>query len=292
VRVERCGENLGFAAGVNRAAALSNSPWIATLNPDAFAEPGWLQALLEAAKATGADAVASLQLDDADDQVLDGAGDVFSVSGFAWRGGYGRSRREAPAETVEVFGPCAAAALYRRSVFEALEGFDERYFCYFEDVDLGARLRARGGRTVLAPDAVVRHVGSASSQTVSGFAEYHGTRNRLWTFGKIIPRWLAPLAVPAHLAVTAYVLARSPTREMRQARLRGLKDGWRGLKPFLRERRQWRPAEPRAFLRMLSWSPLALSGRRPVYRRLSGSPKPPGRSGPEWARPDRRASEG
>ena len=276
VRVERCSENLGFAAGVNRAAALSQSPWIATLNPDAFAEPGWLQALLEAAEATGADAVASLQLDDADDQVLDGAGDVFSVSGFAWRGGYGRSRREAPAETVEVFGPCAAAALYRRSAFEALGGFDERYFCYFEDVDLGARLRARGGRTVLTPQAVVRHVGSASSQTVSGFAEYHGTRNRLWTFGKIIPRWLVPLAVPAHLLVTAYVLARSPTREMRRARLRALRDGWRGLKPFLRERRQWRPVKPREFLRMLSWSPLALSGRKPVYRQLSGSPPPPG----------------
>jgi GT2 family glycosyltransferase len=159
VRVERCAENLGFAAGVNRAAALSDAPWIATLNPDAFPEPGWLQALLDAAVATGADAVASLQLDDADDQVLDGAGDVFSVAGFAWRGGYGRSRREAPRETVEVFAPCAAAALYRRSTFEALGGLDERYFCYFEDVDLGARLRARGGRTVLTPDAVVRHVG-------------------------------------------------------------------------------------------------------------------------------------
>jgi GT2 family glycosyltransferase len=275
VRVERCAENLGFAAGVNRAAALSDAPWIATLNPDAFPEPGWLQALLDAAVATGADAVASLQLDDADDQVLDGAGDVFSVAGFAWRGGYGRSRREAPRETVEVFAPCAAAALYRRSTFEALGGLDERYFCYFEDVDLGARLRARGGRTVLTPDAVVRHVGSASSRTLSGFAEYHGTRNRLWTFARIIPRWLAPIAVPAHLAVTAYVLARSPTREMRQARMRGLRDGWRGLKPFLRERRRWRPVEPREFLRMLSWSPLALSGRRPVYRRLSGSPPPP-----------------
>jgi GT2 family glycosyltransferase len=258
---------------VNRAAALSRSAWIATLNPDAFPEAGWLQALVDAAAWSGADAVASLQLDDADPDRLDGAGDVFSVSGFAWRGGYGGPRSQAPELAVEVFAPCAAAALYRRSVFEALGGFDERYFCYFEDVDLGARLRARGGLTVLEPGAVVRHVGSASTRTLSGFAEYHGTRNRLWTFAKLMPTWLLPVALPAHLAVALYVLGRSPSRELRDARWRGLRDGWRGLRPFLRERGRWRPGA--AFVRALSWSPVALSRRRPVWRPLAGSSPPP-----------------
>jgi GT2 family glycosyltransferase len=277
VRIVRAPENLGFAAANNRAAALSRSAWIAALNPDAFPEPGWLQALLDAAQASEADAVASLQLDDADPERLDGAGDAFSVAGIAWRGGFGRPRREAPRTVVEVFAPCAAAALYRREAFEAVGGFDERYFCYFEDVDLGARLRARGGRVVFAPEAVVRHVGSASAQTVSGFAEYHGARNRLWTFAKVTPRLLLPVALPAHLAITAFVVLRSPDRATRRARLRGLRDAWRGLRPFLEERPRWRPASLRDFARALSWSPLALRGRRPVWRPLE-PPRLPNKS--------------
>ena len=268
-RLVRSAENLGFAAGVNRAAALSRSTWIATLNPDAFPQPDWLEALLRAAEATGAEAVASLQLDDADPTVLDGAGDVFSVSGFAWRGGYGHPASEAPSKAVEVFTACAAAALYRRATFEALGGLDERYFCYFEDVDLGVRLRARGGRVVLAPDAVVRHVGSASSRTLSGFAEYHGTRNRLWTLAKAMPGLLLPVALPAYLLLSLFVLARSPTAEMRSARWRGIRDGLRGVGPYLRERGRWRPVSLAGFLRTLSWSPQALRGKRLVYRKLA-----------------------
>jgi GT2 family glycosyltransferase len=170
---------------------------------------------------------------------------------------------------VEVFTACAAAALYRRATFEALGGLDERYFCYFEDVDLGVRLRARGGRVVLAPDAVVRHVGSASSRTLSGFAEYHGTRNRLWTLAKAMPGLLLPVALPAYLLLSLFVLARSPTSEMRSARWRGIRDGLRGVGPYLRERGRWRPVSLAGFLRTLSWSPQALRGKRLVYRKLA-----------------------
>ena len=264
----RCPDNLGFAAGVNAAAALSRSRWIATLNPDAFPEPDWLEAMLAAAARFDAESVASIQLDDERPEILDGAGDVVSVSGFAWRGGYGRSAAEVPTEPVEVFTACAAAALYRRDVFEALGGFDERYFCYFEDVDLGVRLRTRGGRVVLTPAAVVRHVGSASSRTLSGFAEYHGARNRLWTLAKTMPAALLPLALPAYILLSLFVLARSPTADMRAARLRAIRDGLKGIGPYVRERGRWRAKSLRAFARMLSWSPGALRGRRLVYRKL------------------------
>ena len=126
---------------------------------------------------------------------------------------------------------------------------------------------------MLEPTAVVRHVGSASSRKLSGFAEYHGTRNRLWKFAKLMPAWLLPVALPAHVLVALYVLARSPSRELRQARWRGLRDGLRGLRPFLGERRRWRPGA--AFVRALSWSPVALSRRRPVWRPLADSSPPP-----------------
>ena len=258
VRVIRCPENLGFAAANNRAAALSQAPFIVLLNPDAFAEPEWLGRLIAAAETYDAQAVTSLQLSDEDPAILDGMGDCMSICGIGWRGGYKQPAVLAPTKAVEVFAACGAAALYRRQTFEALGGFEERFFCYYEDVDLGFRLRLSGGRCVLEPAAVVRHVGSASSRKISGFAEYHGTRNRLWTFLRDMPGGLMPIALPAHLLVLAYVMLRSPDVETRDARWRGLKDGWRGRKPWLSERREtpwW--TNPRIF----AWSPIALSRR-------------------------------
>ena len=265
----RSSDNLGFAAANNRAAEGSESRWIALLNPDAFPEPDWLQQLLATAERHGAEAAASLQLDDADPAILDGAGDSMSIFGIGWRGGYGYPRTVAPTEEAEVFSPCAAAALYRRDVWRELGGFDERFFAYFEDVDLGFRIRLRGGLTVFSPRAVVRHVGSASSRTVSGFAERHGTRNRLWTFARDMPLLLMPLALPLHLAATIFVLVRSPDPVSRAARLAGLREGLRGVGPFLRERRRWRAQRPLAIARALAWSPAAVRRRRPVVRSLS-----------------------
>jgi len=268
VHIVRCPDNLGFATANNRAAAMSQAPLIVTLNPDAFPEPDWLATLVATARRTGAESVASLQLCDDDPEILDGAGDMMSVIGVAWRGGYLQSRKAEPPGPVEVFAACAAAALYRRDAFEAAGGFDERFFCYHEDVDLGFRLRLRGGRCVLEPRAVVRHVGSASSNAISGFAEYHGMRNRLWTFARDMPWALMPIAGPCHVLLVIFLFVRAQSPEMRAARWRGIVDGWRGMGPFLRERPRWRPAKLMALARAFSWSPLAISLRRPVYRRL------------------------
>ncbi len=269
VRVVRCPDNLGFAAGNNRAAALSRAPFIVTLNPDAFADPDWLETLVVAARRTGAESLASLQLSADDPTILDGAGDMMSVIGVAWRGGYLQPRALEPDGPVEVFAACAAAALYRRDAFEAAGGFEERFFCYHEDVDLGFRLRLNGGRCVLEPRAIVRHVGSASSSAISGFAEYHGMRNRLWTFARDMPLALMPIALPCHILLVIFLLIRAQSPRMRQARLRGLADGWRGVGPFLAERSRWRPKALMAVARALSWSPKAISTRRPVYRPLT-----------------------
>lgn len=259
-------DNLGFAAGNNRAAMLSSSEYIAFLNPDAFAEPAWLERLVAAADTYRVEAVTSLQLDDGDPDLLDGAGDCMSIAGIPWRGGYGQPRSTAPSEPCEVFSACGAAALYRRSAFAALGGFEERFFCYCEDVDLGFRLRLTGGRCVLEPRAVVRHVGGASSGGEgSAFAEYHGARNRLWTFGRDMPLLLMPFALPAHVLVTLYVLLRSPA--LLPIRLKAIGSA-------LRDRGGFRaPPMPRrgsllGLARSLSWSPLSLSRRAIVTRPL------------------------
>jgi GT2 family glycosyltransferase len=77
----------------------------------------------------------------------------------------------------EIFSPCAAAALYRTDALLSVGGFDEDYFCYAEDVDLGFRFRLAGHRCMYVPDAVVHHIGSAVAGTYSDFQLYHGHRN-------------------------------------------------------------------------------------------------------------------
>lgn len=259
-------DNLGFAAANNRAAELSTSEYIALLNPDAFPEPDWLAHMIAAADAHGAASIASLQLDDQDPGVLDGVGDCMSIAGFPWRGGFGDRRSRAPEGICEVFSACGAAALYRRALFAALGGFEERFFCYCEDVDLGFRIRRAGERCLLEPRAVVRHVGGASSGGEgSEFAEFHGTRNRWWCLVRNIPPVLMIVALPAHLLVLAYVLLRSPG--LLTVRIKALGEALKGP----REAWSTRPPPVRSLSALalaLSWSPLALS-RRSVVRRFT-----------------------
>ena len=109
----------------------------------------------------------------------------------------------------EVFSACAAAAMYRTSTVLEAGGFDEDFFCYVEDVDLGFRLRLRGERCLLVPDAVVTHAGGAASGGQrSRFATYHGHRNLVWCFIKNMPTSLLILSLPLHLLMTLILVIR------------------------------------------------------------------------------------
>ena len=101
--------------------------------------------------------------------------------------------------TEEIFSPCAAAALYYRDAFLQIGGFDEDFFSYFEDVDLGFRLRLNGYRALYVSNAVVYHVGSATFGMNSDFSLYHSHRNLVWTFFKNMPRCLLLRYLPAHI---------------------------------------------------------------------------------------------
>src|SRR5215813_7450088 len=156
---DRAGGNLGFAAGNNFAAARARGAWLALLNPDAVPTQDWLEQLIAAThRHPDAAMFGSTQIDAADPERLDGAGDHYLAIGLPWRGGYGWARSALPAEG-EVFSPCAAACLIRTDAFRAAGGFDERFFCYVEDVDLAFRLRLRGHHCVQIRATVVRHVG-------------------------------------------------------------------------------------------------------------------------------------
>ena len=252
--VIRLDENVGFARANNIAAAAAGDvDALALLNPDAFAEPGWLEALVAAARrAPDVAAFASQIRLDAAPRLLDGAGDSYHVSGRAWRNAHGRPLAAGPATEVEVFAPCAAAALYRRQAFDEAAGFDERLFCYFEDVDLGFRLRLRGHRCLYVTSAIVRHVSSALSGYRSDFAVYHGERNMVWTFLKNMPAPMLWLYLPQHLALNAASLLFYPLRGQGRAIWQAKRDAVRGLRAVLEQRRAMpRPVDWRAIRRAM-----------------------------------------
>lgn len=236
-RLIRNAANLGFAAANNQGARLARGAWIATLNPDAYAAPDWLAALVAGARQGDAVMAGSTQVAAADPRRLDGTGDCYWLGGLFWRGGYGAPAASAPTGLTEPFSPCAAAALWRRDAFLAVGGFDEDFFCYGEDVDLGFRLRLAGGRAVQVPSARVQHEGYGSSARRGDFATYHGMRNRTWVLVKNMPLPLLAAAAPLHAVLQLAMLVRDMAAGVGGPSARGLRDALRGLPGMLAKRR-------------------------------------------------------
>jgi GT2 family glycosyltransferase len=241
VRVLELNENLGFARGNNVAveAAAAESEWIALLNPDAFPGPRWVETLLSAARDYPAfDIFGGKMVSAADSTVLDGVGDAYHMSGLVWRMGHGKSIASFLEQACEVFSPCAAAALYRRSALLEVGGFDEDYFCYVEDVDLGFRLRLAGYKAMYVPDAVVHHVGSATTGGQhSDFAVYHGHRNLVWTFVKDMPGILFWLLLPLHVVMNLVTILWFAVKGRGGVILQAKRDALLGLPKMWRKRK-------------------------------------------------------
>lgn len=231
--------NLGFSAANNIAIREAKTEWVALLNPDALPEPGWLASLILAAKNNpDHDFFASRMISAGNSNILDGAGDEYHASGLVWRHGHGATVSGYLIEPREVFSPCAAAALYRRSDLIEVGGFDEDFFCYVEDVDLGFRLRLAGRRCLYVPDAVVHHVGSATTGRKSDFSLYHGHRNMVWAFLKNMPMPLLALYLPAHLFLNVFSIAWFAFKGQRRIILRAKLDALKGIPRMLRKRRR------------------------------------------------------
>lgn len=240
------GANTGFARGNNLALAeAGDCDWIALLNPDAFPDPDWLEQLLAAAgRHPEAAAFGSRMYRDRARTHLDGSGDVMHISGLVWRRDHGLPAAGRRLHPGEVFSPCAAAALYRRELFERLGGFDDDFFCYTEDVDLGFRFRLAGYSCRYVPQAQVIHLGSALTGVKSEFSLYYGHRNLLWLFVKNMPLpllvALAPLHLLMHLAVVLRYLARGQGGVLIRAKrdaLAGLGRNWKKRAMIQRQRR-------------------------------------------------------
>src|SRR5215207_10727004 len=241
VRVVCLSENLGFSAAVNAGIMASEANLVALLNNDTEVDPGWLEALVRAADDhPEAGFFASKLVDFHDRRLLDGAGDAVRLSGLPYRLGHGERDRGQFEREAFVFSACAAAALYRRSVFEEIGLFDEDFFSNCEDGDLSFRAQLAGYRCVYIPDAVVYHIGSASTGgQKSALNTRLGAQNGINVLVKNLPAALTWRSLPfilagqlSRLAVTAL----SPG--LLRAYLSGLVGAGRLLPKMLRKRRE------------------------------------------------------
>jgi GT2 family glycosyltransferase len=155
VRMMTFDRNLGFCAPYNAAVRDCQSRFVALLNNDTRVAPDWIAELVSAAERHDAAAVASKILSWSG-ETIDFAGGVTSFIGHSWQPDCGepatRSYEEKP-----LLAPCAGSSLFARAAFLDAGGFDEDFFAYFEDVDLGWRLNVFGERVVFAPRAVTYH---------------------------------------------------------------------------------------------------------------------------------------
>ena len=164
--------NLGFCAGNNRLVAAASGDAVAFLNNDTRPGRGWLAALVRALAAAPPDVAAvSGKIVDWDGERLDFGRGVMTFDGHAFQLDYRRPLRSArvPERGTELLFACGGNMLIRRSSFLEAGGFDESYFAYLEDVDLGWRLWSGGERVTFEPEAIVHHRSNATSDLLGLF---------------------------------------------------------------------------------------------------------------------------
>ncbi len=241
LRVIPLPENRGFSGAVNAGIMASDAEYVALLNNDTEVDPGWLGALVRAADAyPEAGFFASKLVDFHDRNLLDGAGDALRLSGFPYRLGHGERDRGQFDRPAYVFSACAAAALYRRAMLEDVGLFDEDFVSYCEDGDLSFRAQLAGYRCLYVPDAVVYHMGSASTGGKRSATNTRlGTQNGINLLVKNLPASLVWRILPSVVAGHLYRLATtSLSPEILKAYLSGLAGALRLLPKMLRKRKE------------------------------------------------------
>jgi GT2 family glycosyltransferase len=268
--------NTGYSGGMARGSGGAQSKWLMSVNPDTMISPHCLEELMKAAELYDDPAMLSPCLfSDSQHSIIDGLGDSLSITGLVWRNSHGKAGeyKKLKQPITEVFSPSGAAALYLRAAYEEACGINPAFFCYMEDVDLGLRLRAYGGKCLLVKAATAVHTGGHSTQKLTGFATKYASRNSLLMIVSSAP---LPIMIPLLLT---HILSRSAlqwrTRGSESAKFRAM--GTREALPMLWpvfKKRFARPAYPFGaslkVLKRLDWS---LTGHRRMTLNCWDAPK-------------------
>jgi GT2 family glycosyltransferase len=261
--------NLGFCAANNQGIEQSNSEFVALLNNDAEADPNWLAALEEAISASARTGMAASKiLVWEDPKVIDKCGHLIYPDGQNRGRGSGEMDRGQFDRVEEVLWPDGCAALYRRAMLDEIGGFDEDFFAYADDAELGLRGRIAGWKCLYTPHAVVRHHRGATLGLGSARRLTLIERNRVLLAVKLFPGnllWLNAGYFGARLAAGLWAALRNRgdlrhypgTTGKATAALALLRGTWSALPlipRMLRKRRAFRPRHrlsPREIRRLL-----------------------------------------
>ncbi|MDD6661255.1 MAG: glycosyltransferase family 2 protein [Lachnospiraceae bacterium] len=197
VTVKRFEENRGFCGAVNEGIRMTKTKYVVLLNNDTIVYPAFLEELVSAMEhETNCFAGSSRMVQMQDSSKMDNCGDFYCALGWAFTPAKGKSAVLYDRGR-EVFSACAGAAIYLRRVFDEIGLFDEAHFAYLEDVDVCWRARIAGYRNLYVPDAIVRHVGSATSGSVyNEFKVRHSSRNSIYLIYKNMPLLQIVLNLP------------------------------------------------------------------------------------------------
>lgn len=236
------GQNPGFAGAVNRGIehALHNgADYVALLNNDAVVEQEWLARLVATAQSHPEAGIVTSKLMRDDRVHIDSTGDFYSSWGWA----YPRGRDEVDRgqydaiELQDVFCGSGGASLLRAKMLREVGLFDEDYFAYLEDQDLGFRAQLRGWRARYEPTAVAYHHMMGTSGTLENFSRYQAVRNCIYLYVKNVPGPLCFRYLPKFL-LGLFLMALNDVRRRRfRAIVGAYLDAIRHLPRLLRKRR-------------------------------------------------------
>jgi len=199
VKIIKLNKNEGFCRGNNIGLQHARGDFIALLNNDTLVDMHWLEELFKSmTKRSHVGICASCIVNYYSRAVLDTAGDGFDLCGVGYKIGEGMPITEFQKERY-VFGACAGAALYRRSMIDEIGFFDERFFAVGEDLDLSFRAMLAGYKCLYVPQAVVYHKINQTVGRNSDFLLYHSRRNVEYTFFKNMPFPLIIATLPLHI---------------------------------------------------------------------------------------------
>ncbi len=251
--------NTGFAGGTNAGIRRAGGDFILTLNNDTVVDPRFLEEIIRPMLEDPQVGMCGSKMVLPDGRINSTA-ICFSRSGAAWDRGTGEDDTGQFDLPEEIFGPCAGAALYRRSMLDEIGLFDEDFFLFMEDVDLAFRARLAGWTCRYVPTASVVHVQGGSYRADADMPVYYGNRNLFWYIVKDFP---APMLLTSLPWIVGRNCADIPFYLMKgrgRAIFRAKADMCKGLFRMIRKRKTVRQKIPAKEIRR--WiSPPRFPGR-------------------------------
>lgn len=221
-------KNLGFAKGSNIGIKEARGELIATLNNDTEVTSQWLEELVNAMNSDERVGMcASKMLFMKNPGMINSTGICISRSGVCWDRGIFETDTGQYELMEEVFGPCAGAALYRKTMLSEIGLFDEDFYAYMEDTDLAFRGRLAGWKCLYVPDAIVYHVHGGTGGFESDYTIYYGNRNVTWTPIKDFPPLLLisslPWIIVRNIGVIPYYVIKGHGKAVIRAKIDAIK---------------------------------------------------------------------